>query len=42
MGVVVEEGSGAAVGLAAGRLDLKHIGPEVAEELAAELTGFIC
>src|SRR5215472_7990290 len=38
---VVEEWPDAAAGLAARRLDLDHIGPEVPEELAAELAGFI-
>ena len=30
-----------AAGLAAGRFDLDHIGPEIAEQLAAELARFI-
>ena len=41
MGDVVEERPDLAVGLAAGGFDLDHVGPEIAEELAAELSGFI-
>jgi hypothetical protein len=38
---VVEERPDPAVGLATGGFDLDHIGPEIAEKLAAELAGFI-
>ena len=38
---VVEEWPDMAAALAAGGFDLDHIGPEVAEQLAAELAGFI-
>mgnify|MGYP003693567423 CR=1 FL=1 len=38
---VVEERPDVAAGLAAGRFDLDHIGPEIAEQLAAELALFI-
>ena len=41
VGSVVEEWANAAVALAAGRFDLDHISAEVAEQLAAELAGFI-
>ncbi len=41
VGDVVEEWPDAAAGLAAGGFDLDHIGPEIAEELAAELALFI-
>ena len=41
MGDVVEEWPDTAAALAAGRFDLDHIGPEVAEKLAAELALFI-
>ncbi len=38
---VVEKGSDMPAAFAAGGFDLDHIGPEVAEELAAELAGLI-
>jgi hypothetical protein len=38
---VVEERPDAAVALATGGFDLDHIGPEIAEKLAAELSLFI-
>ena len=38
---VVEEWPDMAAALAAGRFDLDHIGPEVAEQLAAELARFV-
>jgi hypothetical protein len=41
VGDVVEKRPDPAAGLAAGRLDLDHIGAEIAEELAAELPLFI-
>jgi hypothetical protein len=41
VGDVVEERPDVAVGLAARGFDLDHIGPEIAEELAAELARFI-
>jgi hypothetical protein len=37
VGYVVEEWSDATGGLAAGGLNLDHIGPEIAQKLAAEL-----
>jgi len=37
----VEERPDVAAGLAAGRFDLDHIGPEIAEQLAAELPGLV-
>ena len=42
VGDVVEKRPDLAAGLAAGRLDLDHIGAEIAEELPAELTLFVC
>ena len=39
---VIEKGSNMAASLAARRFDLDHIGPEVAEQLAAELAFFVC
>jgi broad specificity phosphatase PhoE len=41
VGDVVEEWPDMTAGLAAGRFDFDHVGPEIAEELAAELTRFI-
>jgi hypothetical protein len=41
MGDVVEERSETAAGLSTRGFDLDHIGPEIAEKLAAELAGFI-
>ncbi len=38
---VVEEGPEMAVGFASGGFDLDDVGPEIAQKLAAELTGFI-
>jgi hypothetical protein len=37
VGNVIEEWPDMAVRLATGRLDLDHVGPEIAEKLAAEL-----
>jgi len=41
VGDVVEEWTDMAARLTAGRFDLDHIGPEVAEKLAAELASLI-
>ncbi len=41
MGDVVEKWPDAPAALAAGRLDLDYIGPEIAEQLAAEMADFV-
>jgi len=41
VGNIVEERPNAAVVLTTGRFDLDHIGPKIAEKLAAELASFI-
>ena len=41
MGNIVEKRPDATAAFATGRFDLDHIGPEVAEQLAAELARFI-
>ena len=40
-GGIVEKWPDAPAGLAAGRLDLDHVGSKIAEQLAAELAGFV-